>query len=71
MNLEKILTRLDAEAYQEILGDEVLGTLLQMGTEYSYSDGLRKILTNTFSNEELLKEYREEDQPISYGQPKE
>jgi superfamily II DNA or RNA helicase len=55
MNLEKILTRLDAEAFQEILGNEVLGTLLQMGTEYSYSDGLSRILSNTFSNEELLK----------------
>lgn len=53
--LEKILTRLDAEAFQDILGKEVIGTLFQMGAEYSYSDGLRKILSNTYSNEELLK----------------
>lgn len=53
--LEKIITRLDAEAFQDILGKEVIGTLFQMGAEYSYSDGLRKILSNTYSNEELLK----------------
>ena len=53
--LEKILTRLDAEAFQDILGKEVIGTLFQMGAEYSYSDGLSKILSNTYSNEELLK----------------
>jgi DNA repair protein RadD len=53
--LEKIITRLDAEAFQDILGTEVIGTLFQMGAEYSYSDGLRKILSNTYSNEELLK----------------
>ena len=53
--LEKIITRLDADAFQDILGKEVIGTLFQMGAEYSYSDGLRKILSNTYSNEELLK----------------
>ena len=53
--LEKIITRLDAEAFQDILGKEVIGTLFQMGAEYSYSDGLKKILSNTYSNEELLK----------------
>jgi DNA repair protein RadD len=55
--LEKIITRLDAEAFQDILGKEVIGTLSQMGSEYSYSDGLMKILLNTFSNEELLKNF--------------
>lgn len=53
--LEKIITRLDADAFQDILGKEVIGTLFQMGAEYSYSDGLSKILSNTYSNEELLK----------------
>lgn len=53
--LDRVLTRLDSDAFQEILGTEVLGTLIQMGTEYTYSDGLQKILKNTFSNEELLK----------------
>jgi len=53
--LEKILTRLDAEAFQDILGKEVIGTLFQMGAEYSYSDGLSKILSNTYTKEELLK----------------
>lgn len=53
--LEKILTRLDAEAFQDILGKEVIGTLFHLGAEYSYSEGLSKILSNTYTNEELLK----------------
>ena len=55
ITLEKILSRLDAEAFQDILGEEVIGTLFQMGAEYSYSNGLLKILSNTYSNEGLLK----------------
>jgi hypothetical protein len=41
-----------------------------MMTSFVDMDGLSGKY-GTISNEELLKEYREEDQPISYGQPKE
>lgn len=55
IQLEKIISRLDIEAYQDILGQEVIGTLDQLGTKYLYEEGLHNILDNTFSNEELLK----------------
>jgi DNA repair protein RadD len=55
INLEKVISRLDIEAYQDILGKEVIGTLNLLGANYLYAEGLNKILTNTFSNEELLK----------------
>jgi DNA repair protein RadD len=55
INLEKVISRLDIEAYQDILGKEVIGTLSLLGPNYLYSEGLYRILTNTFSNEELLK----------------
>lgn len=55
MDIKGILNRLDIEAIQDILGREVIGTLNQMGPQYSYSTGLLKILTNNFSFAELLK----------------
>lgn len=54
MKLDKILSRLDSEVLQQILGDEVISTLRHLGPEHLYSDGLYKILTNTFSLQELL-----------------
>lgn len=55
IQLEKVISRLDIESYQDILGQEVIGTLDQLGSNYLYAEGLRNILENTFSNEELLK----------------
>ena len=55
IQLEKIISRLDIQAYQDILGKEVIGTLSLLGANYLYAEGLYKILKNTFSNEELLK----------------
>ncbi|WP_264529251.1 DEAD/DEAH box helicase [Flavobacterium sp. N502540] len=54
IQLEKVISRLDIEAYQDILGKEVIGTLSLLGANYLYAEGLNKILSNTFSNEELL-----------------
>jgi len=54
MKLNKILSRLDSDVLQQILGDEVISTLSLLGSEYLYSEGLYKILTNTFSLQELL-----------------
>lgn len=54
MNLNKILSRLDSDVLQQILGDEVISTLRHLGSEYLYSEGLNKILLNTFSLQELL-----------------
>lgn len=54
MVLNKILSRLDADVLQQILGDEVVSTLKLLGPEYLYSEGLYEILTNTFSLQELL-----------------
>lgn len=55
IQLEKVISRLDIESYQDILGKEVVGTLEQLGEKYTYAEGLCKILQNTFSNEDLLK----------------
>ncbi|TXE16844.1 DEAD/DEAH box helicase [Psychroflexus gondwanensis] len=54
MKLDKILSRLDSDVLQQILGDEVIRTLSLLGPEYSYSQGLHRILTNTYSFQELL-----------------
>jgi superfamily II DNA or RNA helicase len=54
MKLNNILSRLDSDVLQKILGDEVINTLSHLGSEYLYSEGLFKILTNTFSFQELL-----------------
>jgi DNA repair protein RadD len=54
MNITSILSRLDEEAYQQILGKEVIGTLRTLDRTYLYSESLRKILINTFTHQELL-----------------
>ena len=54
MDLYKILSRLDSDVLQQILGDEVISTLRHLGSEHLYSEGLNKILLNTFSLQELL-----------------
>jgi DNA repair protein RadD len=54
MNITNILSRLDEEAYQQMLGKEVIGTLKTLDTSYLYADNLRRILTNTFTHQELL-----------------
>lgn len=54
MKLNKILSRLDSDVLQQILGNDVISTLSLLGPEYLYSEGLYKILTNTFSLQELL-----------------
>jgi DNA repair protein RadD len=54
MIITNLLSRLDEEAYQGILGTEVIGTLKSLNTSYLYSDSLLRILTNTYTNQELL-----------------
>jgi DNA repair protein RadD len=54
MTLEKLISRLDEENLQNILGREVIGTLKHLGPEHLYSEGLKKILINTFTNQDLL-----------------
>ena len=54
MNINSILSRLDEEAYQQILGREVIGTLKTLDTSYLYAENLRKVLTNTYSHQDLL-----------------
>lgn len=58
MKIINLISRLDDEAFQNILGKEVIGTLNFFDTKYLYTDNLHKILTNTFSNEELLCNYQ-------------
>jgi DNA repair protein RadD len=58
MKIINLISRLDDEAFQNILGKEVIGTLNFFNTKYLYTDNLHKILTNTFSNEELLCNYQ-------------
>ena len=54
MEIHKLISRLDEEKLQNLLGKEVIGTLKHLGPEYLYTDGLMKILSNTFTNQELL-----------------
>ena len=54
MQLDKLISRLDEENLQNLLGKEVIGTLKHLGPEHLYSEGLREILTNTYTNQDLL-----------------
>jgi len=54
MKINNLLSRLDDEAFQDILGKEVVGTLNYFNPKYLYSENLHNIITNTFSNNELL-----------------
>lgn len=54
MNLNKILSRLDSDVLQRIIGEEVISTIQHLGPEYLYSEGLYRILINTFSLQELI-----------------
>lgn len=54
MQLDKLISRFDEENLQNLLGKEVIGTLKHLGPEYLYSEGLRDILTNTYTNQDLL-----------------
>ncbi len=55
MKIADLLSRLDEDSIQKLLGAEVLSTLNLLGKEYVYSDSLLNVLSNTFSNEELLR----------------
>jgi superfamily II DNA or RNA helicase len=54
MNLDKLISRFDVEIYQSILGNEIIGTLKELGSEYLYTAQLNSILNNTYSTGELL-----------------
>lgn len=54
MKIDEIVSRFDEDTLQQILGGEVIGTLKTLGTNYIYSESLLKVLSNTYSNEELL-----------------
>jgi DNA repair protein RadD len=54
MNLDNLISRFDVEIYQSILGNEIIGTLKELGTEYLYTAQLNGILNNNYSKSELL-----------------
>ena len=54
MNLDNLISRFDVEIYQSILGNEIIGTLKELGTEYLYTAQLNAILNNNYSKGELL-----------------
>ena len=54
MNLDNLISRFDVEIYQSILGNEIIGTLKELGTEYLYTAQLNAILKNNYSKGELL-----------------
>lgn len=54
MNLDNLISRFDVEIYQSILGNEIIGTLKELGTEYLYTAQLNGILNNNYSKGELL-----------------
>jgi DNA repair protein RadD len=55
MTIINLLSRLDDTFFQEVLGTEVLGTLNYFDHKYLSTQNLHDILTNTFSNSELLQ----------------
>ncbi len=54
MNIKTLITRIDDESFQNILGTEVIGTLGLLGGKYIKGENLLKVLFNTFSNQDLL-----------------
>lgn len=54
MNIKNLVTRIDDESFQKILGTEVVGTLGLLGGKYVKGENLLKVLFNTFSNQDLL-----------------
>ena len=54
MNLNSLISRFDVEIYQQVLGNEIIGTLKELGNKYLYAAELNKILNNNYSLEELL-----------------
>jgi DNA repair protein RadD len=54
MNIDNLISRFDVEIYQSILGNEIIGTLKELGTEYLYTAQLNAILNNNYSKGELL-----------------
>ncbi|RYX87834.1 DEAD/DEAH box helicase [bacterium] len=54
IDIKNLITRLDEQAFQNILGKEVIGTLNLLGGKYVYSENLLKVLFNTYSTQELL-----------------
>jgi DNA repair protein RadD len=54
MNLNSLISRFDVEIYQQVLGNEIIGTLKELGTKYLYAAELNKILHNNYSLEDLL-----------------
>lgn len=56
MDINVLISRLDEEALQNILGKEVLQTLGLLKKSYLYPQSLSNILRNTYSNQTLLLE---------------
>ncbi|MGO4876561.1 DEAD/DEAH box helicase [Pedobacter psychrotolerans] len=54
MKLDNLLTRFDEEVIQSLLGYEVISTLTLLGQNTLYSENLLKVLSNTYSNLDLL-----------------
>lgn len=55
MNIKNLVTRIDDESFQKILGTEVVGTLSLLGGKYVKGENLLKVLFNTYSSQELLQ----------------
>src|ERR1700761_4350736 len=55
MTVINLLSRLDDTFFQEVLGSEVLGTLNYFDNKYLSTQNLHDILTNTYTNSELLQ----------------
>jgi len=60
MKFELLLSRLDIDGYQKILGDDVIGTLNKLDSKYLYKGELNRVLLNTYSTYELFldKQFR-------------
>ncbi len=61
LNLDNIVSRFDTDIFQALLGDDVISILNKLDSKHLYSAAIVKVLKNSFSNEELLKNKKSRD----------
>jgi DNA repair protein RadD len=54
MDIKKVIDRFDINVYQDILGDEIIGTLAILDFQYNYVSNYKKVFLNNFQINELL-----------------
>ncbi|MHC5354700.1 DEAD/DEAH box helicase [Myroides sp. LJL115] len=55
LNLDNIVSRFDTDIFQVLLGEDVVSILNKIDSKHLYSASIVRVLKNSFSNEELLR----------------